>query len=265
MLIFFGFLIFSPIAFVIFIILLLLLIKIITNPKLNTNWIELHKNLAEIDLRDDSQVLIKNIINASYNPNFEFEYKLESLNKKYNLNDLKTVWFFENNYAPFQSHIMISFEFLGGAFLTISPEVRKASLEDFEVWHVFTKNFSIFYRFTTEQDAIYLRTNIRKSPVKMFQLNLTEAQTKNLFISICNTANNMFKKDLIYKLFTTDCVNELLKEFRKSNILVKKYFWDWSPTKVLQRSDLIKGQIILLNDKTKFLKPDEDFPFAIRK
>ncbi len=274
MLVFLAFLVFSPIVFGIFVILLLILFKKITNPKLNKNWIELHKVLPEFDLRDQTGVFIKNVQKAIYNPVYEFEYKLEYLHKKFNLQDIKDVWFFEVNYAPMQSHIMVSFEFLGGKFLCISPEVRKANQQDFEVWHVLTKKFSIFYRIAVEEDLVYLRTNIRHSPVNMHLLDISDQQKKDLFLSIANRANNMLKEDLIYELFKSDCVNTLLKDFRAANIKVDKKFWDWSATRVLYRSGLIKEKHMslseafkksLINSKTAYLLPNENYSFKIRQ
>lgn len=207
-------------------------------------WIDIHQTQPDAVVlpADTNTYTISHIRNITYTGKEFSDYTTEWLHGEYRAKDIVRVWFIENNYAPLQSHIMITFEFTNSRFLTVSVEVRKESLEDFEVWHVLYKTFHVFYILATEYDIVYLRTNIRKSPIYRYELNLTEAEREALFTNICESIHTTYDNNPIYKVFRTDCVNTLLGNFLRAGITVKKYFWDWSPTRVLYRSGLIKGE-----------------------
>jgi hypothetical protein len=247
----------------------------------NKNWIKIHQKLPGIKWIDENICEVENIRNCKYDiENINTEFEPENIvweTERYDLRNLKDVWFIENNYAKMQSHIMLSFEFEDDRFLTVSAEVRKEGGKDFEVWHVLYKTFNIFYIFSKEEDIVFLRTNIRKSGVYLYELNLNENQIKSLFKEISKKTNKIFEgENVIYKLFKTDCVNTMLTNFTNANIKVKKYFWDYSPTKVLWRSGLIKGEYKNLknvfektfidpeNEKVKNLKQNESYSKTIR-
>lgn len=210
------------------------------------NFIDIHKIKPSVIFLENDIFEVKNIRNIKYT-NSEFEnYKLEYLNETFDLKNLENVWFFEDNYAAFQSHIMLNFEFKNKQFLTVSVEVRKQSLKNFKIWQVLTSTQFVFYILGKPEDLICLRTDIRerKRNLYYYKLDLAKKQKEGLFISVLNSVKDTEHKNIIYKLFRTDCVNTLLSNFRNANIKVKKYFWDYSPTEVLYRSGLIDEKYI---------------------
>ncbi|MFM2414772.1 MAG: hypothetical protein RI911_465, partial [Candidatus Parcubacteria bacterium] len=223
------------------------------------------------DIATPDVFTLSNIRNITYRGEEFANYTTEWLQQKYDIRDLQKVWFIENNYASLQSHIMLTFEFSGSRFLSVSVEVRKENAQDFEVWHVLYKNFYVFYILATEYDIVYLRTNIRKSPTYRYELNLTPDQQKALFKSICSSMQATYDNNLLYKVFRSDCVTTLLKNFLAAGIPVKKHFWDWSPTRVLYRSGLIKGEWksldevyerTLINEKVASSKQNNEYSLS---
>lgn len=207
-------------------------------------WIDIHATQpdATVNLGQPDTFALSHIRNSTYRGDEFANYSIEWISGSYAAQDVVRVWFIENNYGPMQSHIMLTFEFTGDRFLTVSVEVRKENARDFEIWHVLFKTFHVFYILATEYDIVYLRTHIRKSPTYRYELNLTKEQREKLFSNICKAIHTTYDNNPVYKVFRTDCVNTLLKNFRDVGIPVKKYFWDWSPTRVLYRSGLIKGE-----------------------
>lgn len=220
------------------------------NMNTSKQWIDIHA--TQPDARNDAArpgvFSLSHIRNTTYHGEEFAGYTTEWLHGDYAAQDIVRVWFIENNYARFQSHIMLTFEFTDARFLTVSVEVRKENALDFEIWHVLYKTFHVFYILATEYDIVYLRTHIRKSPTYRYELNLTHDQQMRLFESICTAIHTTYDNNPVYKVFRTDCVNTLLVNFLSAGISVKKYFWDWSPTRVLYRSGLIKGEWQSLDD-----------------
>jgi hypothetical protein len=252
----------------------------------NKNWIKIHQKLSFIKWLDENICEIENIRNFKYDKNKEnTEDNPEELNyetETYDLKNLKKAWFIENKWSelPFHSHIMISFKFENDRFITFALEVRKNSHEVFELYKVFWKSYNVFYVVAKEEDVLYLRTNIRKEDegeLNIFEINLNKDQTENLFKVICDDVNFSFENNIIYKVFTTDCVSGMLNNFVNAKIKIKKYFWDFSPIKVMWRNNLIKGnfknlkQVVketLVNpkdQKIKNLKQDKNYSLEIRK
>ncbi len=238
-------------------------------------WIDIHA--TQPDARSDAArpgvFSLSNIRNITYHGEEFAHYTTEWLQGDYPVEEIVRVWFIENNYARCQSHIMLTFEFTGARFLTVSVEVRKENALDFEVWHVLYKTFHVFYILATEHDIVYLRTNIRKSPTYRYELNLTREQQQKLFVSICTAIHTTYDNNPVYKVFRTDCVNTLLANFIEAGIPVQKYFWDWSPTRVLYRSGLIQGgwqsldevyEKTLINERVKDSAQDGTFSRTLR-
>lgn len=237
-------------------------------------WIDIHATQSDAVVTSESPrtYAISHIRNVTYKTEEFVDYTTEWLSGSYALDDLEKVWFIENNYALFQSHIMITFQFAGSRFLTVSAEVRKENAFDFKIWEVLYKSFHIFYITAAEYDIVYLRTNVRKSPTYRYELALTKDEQKRLFTTMCASIHDTYDNNPIYKIFRTDCVNTMLTNFLQANITVKKYFWDWSPTRVLYRSGLIKGEWkslaevyekTLINERAKDLIQDNNYSISI--
>lgn len=239
-------------------------------------WIDIHATQpdAHEDVTQKGTYTLSHIRSITYKGEEFANYTTEWQSGTYAKEDLVRVWFIENNYGKAQSHIMITFEFTENRFLTVSVEVRKENALDFEVWHVLYKTFHVFYILATEYDIVYLRTNIRKSPTYRYELNLSKEHREALFSNICNSIHMTYDNNPIYKVFRTDCVNTLLKNFREVGIPVKKYFWDWSPTRVLYRSGLIKGdwknleevyEKTLINEKALSSRQDNAYSTSLTR
>jgi Domain of unknown function (DUF4105) len=67
---------------------------------------------------------------------------------------------------------MLSFSFSGGKNLVISPEIRKERGESFDGIRGLLNQYELVYILATEDDAIRLRTNIRKNAVYMYPIHI---------------------------------------------------------------------------------------------
>ena len=199
------------------------LIKALGRPKLNRNWCSLHEKLTEIDLKENGEVFIRNIRDAKYNPNYEYENRPEFLNKKYNVNDIERLWLVVNPYAFNQTHAFFSFQFAHDVFLTVSYEIRKVTPEDFDGKATLYKNFEAFYFFATEEDTIFVRTNVRnnyeETPVYLFPLKVEKEIVKKVFLDLVEATNMYSKKAFFYRITYRNCLTEILKYLKKYDVL----------------------------------------------
>jgi hypothetical protein len=215
-----------------------------------TPWLDVHEREPRADIVGDT-LTCRDIRSVSYTTSEEANYTCHYYDQSYDLRTLTGVWFFENNYAAFQSHIIISFEFTEGTtktYLTVSAEVRKHSFTDFRVWHVFLKTFPIFYVLAPEEDVVYLRTEVRHTPVHMYRLALDPAARERLLRAIMSDINKSYDHFIPYRVGRSDCITRLMQHFRTANIPIQKHWWDWSPARVLLRSGLIEGTCTSLRD-----------------
>lgn len=276
---FLYFLIGAPIATYIIVLIPFQIIKIFKRPKLNRDWLGLNKRLSEIKTVG-SDILVSNVRNFTYNPIYEYEYKSEWLNKKYNLNDLKRVWLVVNPFYIFQTHIILSLEFSHDIFLTVSYELRKAEAKDFKFSDLLWRKFESYYLLATEQDTVFIRTNIRNinqnNSVYLLPIKATEDQLKNIFLSLTGDINLYSGKPFFYNFYSRNCLTEILKHFKKANILsYRNSFQLLNIMKFIYKSNLVEGSEKLtykkfkekykISDKTKNLKQDENFSYKIRE
>lgn len=224
MLVFLFFLIFSPICFIILIVFIAQFFKLFQIPKLSKNWASLHQKLGEIKINKNNEVFAQNVRNTTYNKNYAWDYSVKFLNKKYNLNDINKLWIFVNHYGFAQSHTIFSFEFNShnytSSFLTISYDIRKTSMENFEIYKPIVRNFEGFYLLATEQDTLFLRTNILDPEnCYLYPTNLSKQEVKQVFLSFVEEIDLYKNKPHFYRICSKNCLSEMFKHLKKGRAL----------------------------------------------
>jgi hypothetical protein len=221
---FLGFLVLAPATFFLVTIILFDILKKIWKPKLNRKWDNLDKLLPSISLNEKSgEMFVKNIRNARYNPVFEFEYKVEYLSKKYNLSDLCKLWVIKNN---------LGFSFQFGAdlhsasFLTVFYEVRKVDAVNFSLPQVLYKFFEGYYLLATEQDAFFVRTNIRSDGNKnlIYEIEMNKEKLQKIFLEFVKKINQYEQHAYEYKFYKRSLLSEVFRNLKKNeSVQIKKY------------------------------------------
>lgn len=194
-------------------------------PKLHRDWDSLHELLPQIIYYTHNQELfVKNIRNTKYNPIFEFENKVEYLNKRYNLKDLEKLWLFVNPYGPFQSHVILSFQFgaekNSASFLTLSYELRKTKSEEFDIKSTLFKMFEGYYLLATEEDVFYVRTNVRKDTnCYLYELNIPKNLLHEILLEYVKKINSYSQSPYRYKILGRNCLTEIFNILKGKKVL----------------------------------------------
>jgi hypothetical protein len=273
-------LIFAPIGAVIIIALPFQIIKILGRPSMNRDWSGLHTRLPTIKIDDHGEMFVHNVRNFTYNQIFEYEFKEKWENKRYNFNKLKRLWMAVNPYQFLQSHVLLSFEFEDDIFLTVSYEIRKVSLEDFKATNLIWTNFEGLYLVSSENDTLYVRTNVRKEyeqgSIYLFPIIADKIQIQSLFLDLMQEINEYSKKPKFYSFFYRNCVTEIFKHLKKARIFeysspLELSFMMW----FLYKSKKIEGagnvsfnkfkEKYYVTEKAQKLRNDSHFSVNIRK
>lgn len=247
MLTFFAFLIFTPLILFLTFFLTIQIFKILQKPKLKRDWYPLFSKLPNINLahiHSTGEIFIKNVRNTKYSES-ESVSKVNYTHKKYNLSNIKKLWVFVAPYGPLQSHIIFSFEFgsehTPASFLTISYELRKTNILDFNIYKTLFTNFEGFYLVATEEDVIYLRTSIRKDgDVYLYPLDLSKDQVKRVFLNLCSEINTYETHPKFYRILHRNCLTEMLKHLKNEKLLKYNFLKLLNVNRLIFKSHLIQ-------------------------
>lgn len=280
MLTFLMFLVISPIVFIVIISLPFQILKFLQTPKLNRNWFPLFEKLPSATVEKNGEVFFKNVRDATYNTNYEYECRVEYLNKKYSVNDLEKIWITVNPYATFQSHVILSFQFVHNVFLTFSYEIRKVDPTDFVASTLIFKNYEGHFIVATEEDAIFVRTNVRANyettDIYLFPIIADKETVKQIFLDMVQEINLYSRKAFFYRVTYRSCVTEIFKYLKKFGVV--KYHINFELRNILEllyKNNCVSGAENLsysqfkkkyfITDKAKNLKHDENFSLEIRR
>ncbi|MGC9958913.1 DUF4105 domain-containing protein, partial [Roseiarcus sp.] len=92
--------------------------------------------------------------------------------RSYDLSKLKTLDLFLAYWAgPQMAHVLMSFGFENGDYLTWSVEVRREKSGEFSPVADAFKSHTLIYLATTERDSVRLRSNVRGEDVRLYRLS----------------------------------------------------------------------------------------------
>ncbi|MFA6339168.1 MAG: DUF4105 domain-containing protein [Candidatus Paceibacterota bacterium] len=148
----------------------------------------------------------------------EKDYLPRYYDKKFNLNEIKKVYYFVVPFGriPYQAHVLLSFEFENGDFVTVSVEIRKKKDEHFSSFSCLWKNFELMYVIGSECDLVRLRTNFRKGEsVYMYPLNLSQEKTRELFLDIMHRVNKLKNEPEFFSISSNNCATNIVTHLNR--------------------------------------------------
>ena len=140
----------------------------------------------------------------------DFTEKWET--RSYDLSKLKGLDLFLSYWAgPEMAHVMMSFEFDGGEFLTWSIEVRREKNGEFSPVADAFRSHTLVYLATTERDSIRLRSNVRKEDTRLYRLATPPEQAKLLLLEYVAESNALAERPKFYNSITANCATTVVK------------------------------------------------------
>src|SRR5271169_916357 len=135
--------------------------------------------------------------------------------RSYDLSKLKTLDLFLAYWAgPQMAHVLMSFGFENGDYVTWSVEVRREKTGEFSPIADAFKSHTLIYLATTERDSVRLRANVRGEDVRLYRLNTPPEQAKLLLLEYVAEANELAERPKFYNSITANCATTVAKLVR---------------------------------------------------
>ena len=154
---------------------------------------------------DDNILVLHNVRNFKYTSRTEFTEHWET--RRYDMEQLESLDIFLSYWgSPHIAHVIMSWGFSNGEYLSISIETRKDKTQVYSELKGFFKQYTIAYVAADEKDLIRLRTNYRKEQVLAYRIqNIPEQYKRYLLESYVNHMNKLVDKPEFYHALLQNC------------------------------------------------------------
>ena len=196
------------------IILLFIFQWLLFKPSGDRDWAEDQAILPYAEI-NGNLVHIHNIRNFSYTA--VDEYTPGYYDKTFDIEKLTAVYYVVEHFSSLKSlaHTMLSFEFEGDNFVSISVEIRKEKGESFSALKGMLKAFELMYVVADERDAIRLRTNVRNDPVSLYPVKATGDMKKALFLDMVTRGTKLRERPEFYNTLTNTCTTNIVRHVNR--------------------------------------------------
>jgi hypothetical protein len=135
--------------------------------------------------------------------------------RSYDLSKLKTLDLFLAYWAgPQMAHVLMSFGFENGDYLTWSVEVRREKSGEFSPIADAFKSHTLIYLATTERDSVRLRSNVRGEDVRLYRLNTPPENARALLLEYALQSTALAAEPKFYNSITANCATVVFKIVR---------------------------------------------------
>ena len=138
------------------------------------------------------------------------------ISQEYDLSKLDSLDMFTSVWSrPDLAHLLVSFGFSDGQHVVFSVEIRRERGEKFNEIGGFFRQFEQVLIGATEDDIVKLRTNYRKEQVRLYPVDLTPAQIRDMFLSYVELAQDLEKEPRFYNTLTSNCTTAVWQLARR--------------------------------------------------
>lgn len=151
-----------------------------------------------------SRVTLHNVRNFSWRSASDYDIRWES--REYDLQRLRSVDMITSHWGMKSiAHVLVSFGFDDGQFVTFSVEIRKEKDEAFSELGGFFKQFELSILATDERDAVAVRPNVRGEETYLYRIAMPARVRRALFMAYVEQANALAATPRFYNTLTVNC------------------------------------------------------------
>ncbi|WP_449255686.1 Lnb N-terminal periplasmic domain-containing protein [Bosea sp. (in: a-proteobacteria)] len=103
------------------------------------------------------------------------------------------------------AHLLVSFTFADTVPLTFSIEVRREKGEEWSALAGFFRSYEMAYVAADERDIVGLRTNARREDTRLFRINASPSQARDLLLAYVKDVDDLAARPRWYNTLTTNC------------------------------------------------------------
>ncbi len=172
-------------------------------PSNNHQWEEDVAQMTSGSIEGD-QVTLFNVRNFDWHSETEYTPRWET--REYDLSKLTSVDMLTSHWGMDAiAHVLVSFGFDDGQFVTFSVEIRKKKGQQFSETAGFFKQYELSILATDERDAIGVRPNVRGEDTFLYRIDMPADIRKKLFLSYIEQANQLIEQPRFYNTVTANC------------------------------------------------------------
>ena len=150
------------------------------------------------------QVTLFNVRNFTWHS--ETDYTPHWDTRHYDLSKLQSVDMLTSHWGMDAiAHVLVSFGFTDGQFVTFSVEIRKKKGQQFSEVAGFFKQYELSILATDERDAIAVRPNVRGEETFLYRIDMPADIRRQLFLSYIEQANQLLEEPRFYNTVTANC------------------------------------------------------------
>lgn len=153
---------------------------------------------------DGDQVTLQNVRNFTWRDEDDYDARWET--RQYDLSQLRSVDLITSQWGmPGIAHILVSFGFEDGRFITFTVEIRRERDQSFSAIGGFFKQFELNVIAADERDAVLVRTNVRGEDGHIYRVEMPESAMGELFIAYVEEGNKLQAEPRYYHTVTANC------------------------------------------------------------
>lgn len=220
------------------------------------------------------RVTLDNVRNFTWRTLEDYDERWES--RSFDLAHLRSVDLITSEWGiPGIAHVLVSFGFDDGQFITFTVEIRRERDESFSAIGGFFKQFELTVLATDENDSVRVRTNVRGERAHIYRVTMPESAMRDLFLAYVCEANQLAGEARFYHTVTANCtiiVYNMMRRIVAGLPLDHRLFLSARlPSYVKDVGGLVDEPFEVLTEQGDFterarrMKPEEDFSEVIRR
>ena len=172
-------------------------------PSHERDWADDLARITQGDV-DAQHVTLHNVRNFHWRSLDDYDVRWET--RRYDLDRLRSVDLITSQWGmPGIAHILVSFGFDDGEFITFTVEIRRERDETFSAIGGFFKQFELDVLASDERDAVRVRTNVRSEDAHIYRVEMPEHAMRDLFVAYVEEANRLAAQPRFYHTVTANC------------------------------------------------------------
>jgi hypothetical protein len=149
-------------------------------------------------------VTLENVRNFTWRTQEDYDVRWET--RRFDLSRLRSIDLITSEWGmPGIAHILVSFGFDDGEFVTFTVEIRRERDESFSAIGGFFKQFELNVLATDENDAVRVRSNVRGETTHIYRVTMPEPAMRDLFMAYVDEANELAGEARFYHTVTANC------------------------------------------------------------